>query len=219
LPSGAVQLEIYREQDGGTLERVDTSSGVRLSYEQVAGGWQPPRFRIHLSNTLFDQRLFCMLLDLTESYSVYTGLQPKGGACLEPHGQQGSDVWARVLVRGKECFTLDGYIPDNLFTLYVKAMEESGLAIEPMQLRDILKLIVSTDEADATLLQLGELLVTFAPTLRNVPPRLSTLNRLMARVNTRDIRSAAGSDEAFADWTTVEVASTVVRPVEAVVVV
>ena len=38
-----------------------------------------------------------MLLDLTESYSVYAGLLPKGGVWLEPDGQQGSDVWARVL--------------------------------------------------------------------------------------------------------------------------
>lgn len=219
LPSGAVRLEIYREQDGGALELVDTSSGVRLSYEQVAGDWRPPRFRIHLSNTLPDQRLFCMLLDLTESYSVYAGLLPRGGVWLEPHGQQGSDVWARVLVRGKERTTIDGYIPDKLFKPYVKTMEESGLPIEPMQLRDILKLIVSTGEADATLLQQGELPVTFAPTLRSVPRQLSTLNRLMARVNTRDYGSAAGSDESFSDWTTVEVASTVVRPVEAVVVV
>ena len=60
-----------------------------------------------------------------------------------------------------------------------------------MQLRDILKLIVSTGEADATLLRQGELPVTFAPTMRGGMPRqLSTLNRLMARVNTRDFGSA-----------------------------
>ena len=61
-----------------------------------------------------------------------------------------------------------------------------------------------------------ELPVTFAPTMRGgVPRQLSTLNRLMARVKTRDFGSAAGSEEAFADWTTVEVATTVVRRVEA----
>ncbi|MBK9233796.1 MAG: hypothetical protein IPO15_23895 [Anaerolineae bacterium] len=60
--------------------------------------------------------------------------------------------------------------------------------------------------------------MTFAPTFRKMPTRLSTLNRLMARVHTRDFGAAPGSDEAFADWTTVEVASTVVRPAEAGVV-
>ena len=204
-----MRLEIYREQDGGKLEQMDTSSGVRLSYEQVAGGWQSPRFRIHLSNTLPDQRLFCMLLDLTESYSVYAGLLPKGGVWLEPDGQQASDVWARVLVRGKERTTIEGYIPDELFKQYVDAIKGSDHPDEPMQLRDILKMIVSTDEADATLLGQKELPVTFAPTMRGGMPRqLSTLNRLMARVNTRDFGSASGSDEAFADWTTVEVATT-----------
>jgi len=81
-------------------------------------------------------------------------------------------------------------------------------------------LIVSTDEADATLLQLGELPVTVvAPIMRDVPKRLNTLNRLMMRVHTRNFGAAPDSDEAFSDWTTVEIASTVVRPAEAVVVV
>ncbi|WP_423224438.1 hypothetical protein [Candidatus Amarolinea aalborgensis] len=38
-----------------------------------------------------------------------------------------------------------------------------------MQVRDILKLIVSTDEADASLLQQSDLPVTFAPTFRTAP--------------------------------------------------
>ncbi|MBK9094921.1 MAG: hypothetical protein IPM84_19575 [Anaerolineae bacterium] len=67
-------------------------------------------------------------------------------------------------------------------------------------------------------MQQGELPVTFAPTTRTIPKRLSTLNRLMARVHTRDFGAAPGSDEAFNDWTTVEVASMVVRPAEAGVV-
>lgn len=62
-------------------------------------------------------------------------------------------------------------------------------------------------------LRQGDLPVTAVPpTIRDIPKRLNTLNRLMTRVHTRNFGAAPGSDEAFADWTTIEVASTVVRP-------
>ena len=109
-----------------------------------------------------------------------------------------------MLVRGRLRKTIDLYIPDNLWRQGVTA------------LRDILKLIVSSDEADATLLQQGDLPVTaLLPATRSLPKQLSTLNRLMARVHTRDFGAAPGSEEAFSDWTTVEVAATVVRSAEA----
>jgi hypothetical protein len=201
LAHGAIRLELYREHDEGDLELLDTSAGLRLDYEQVDGRWRWPRLQIRLHNTMSDQGLFCMLLDLTENYSVGAGLLPKGGVWLEP----GQESWATVLVRGRLDKTIHVTIPDRLW--------RQGVT----ELRDILKLIVSTDEADATLLQQGELPVTFAPTFRKMPKRLSTLNRLMTRVHTRDFGAAPGSDEAFADWTTVEVALTIVRPAEAVV--
>lgn len=61
--------------------------GVRLAYALVDGRWRWPRFRIRLRNTLPDRRFFCMLLDLTKSYSVYAGLLPRGGVWLEPSGR------------------------------------------------------------------------------------------------------------------------------------
>ena len=201
LARDAVRLDVFREGRSGDLEPLATSCGLRLAYEQRDSKWRWPSVQIRLHNTTPDQRFFCMLLDLTETYSVYAGLLPKGGVWLEP----GQEAWATVLVRGRLRKTIDLYIPDNLW--------RQGVS----ELRDILKLIVSTDEVDATLLQQGELPVTFAPTFRKMPKRLSTLNRLMARVHTRDFGAAVGNEEAFADWTTVEVASTVVRPAEAVV--
>lgn len=199
LARDAVRLDLYREHESGELELLDSSSGLRLAYEQVDGGWRWPRMQIRLHNSTPDQRLFCMLLDLTETYSVYAGLLPRGGVWLEP----GQEAWATVLVRGRLRKTIDLYIPDNLW--------RQGVT----ELRDILKLIVSSDEADATLLQQGELPISFAPTTRTIPKRLNSLNRLMARVHTRDFGAAPGSDEAFSDWATVEVATTVVRPAEA----
>lgn len=222
LAHDAVRLDIFREREGGRLEPVDASSGLRLDYEQMDGRWRCPRFRIQLRNTLPDQRFYCMLLDLTESYSVSTALLPGGGVWLEPHGRHGSDAWASVPVRGQLRTTIDGYIPDKLFEQFVTAMAASGQPVEPMQLRDILKLIVSTDEADARLLQQGDLPITTIPpgtrsTLQFIPQQMNTLSRLMARVHTRAIGVAPGNEEEFADWTTVEVALTVVRPIEATV--
>ncbi len=202
LPRDAVRLEIFREREGGELALLDTSSGLRLEYEQVDGRWRWPRLQMRLHNTTPDQRLFCMLLDLTESYSVYSGLLPQGGVWLEP----GEEAWATVLVRGRLRKTIDLFIPDALW--------RQGVT----ETRDILKLIVSTDEADATLLQQDDLPVTaIPPATRSLPPRMNTLNRLMARVYTRAVGVATGNDHAFSDWTTVEVAVTVVRPAEAVV--
>ena len=204
LTHDAVRMDIFREREDGMLasEPLDAASGLRLAYEQVDGRWRAPRIQIRLLNTTPDQHLFCMLLDLTENYSTYTGLLPRGGVWLEP----GQEAWATVLVRGRLRKTIDAHIPEDLW--------RQGMT----ELRDILKLIISTDEADATLLQQGDLPVTVVPTFRKAPARLNTLNRLMARVHTRDFGAAPGSDEAFADWTTVEIASTVVRPAEASVV-
>jgi hypothetical protein len=198
----AVRMEIFRERADGTREPepLDTSTGLRLMYEQVDGRWRTPRFRIHLRNTSVDQTLYCMLLDLTESYSIYTGLLPQGCVKLEP----GQDIWAKVLRNGRLQETIESYIPDDLW--------RQGVT----DLQDTLKLIISTDEADATLLQQGNLPITAVPpTTRDIPKRLNTLNRLMVRVHTRDFGAASGDSEAFSDWTTVEVASAVVRPAEA----
>lgn len=203
IPRGAVQLEVFREGPSGELEPLDTSCGLRLAYAQRDGQWRWPRMQIRLRNATSDQRFFCMLLDLTENYRIYAGLLPRGGVWLEP----GQEAWATVLVRGQLRKAIDLFIPDSLW--------RQGVT----ELHDILKLIVSTDEADATLLQQDDLPVSLAAVTRTIPRHLSTLNRLLARVHTRDLGAAAEGDEAFADWTTVEIASTVVRPAEAVVVV
>ncbi len=203
LPRDAISLDIFRERADGELELLDTASGVRYEYEQLEDGWRKPRVQIRLRNTTPDQRLFCMLLALTDTYSIYPGLLHRGGVWLDP----GQEVWAAEMRRGVLNKTIPVSIPDKLW--------QQGVT----EVYDILKLIVSTDEADATLMQQDELPVTFAPTMRSIPRNLNTLNRLMARVHTRSYGAESGSDDAYVDWTTVEVASTIVRPAEAVDVV
>ena len=128
--------------------------------------------------------------------------------CIRDRLKPGQETWATVLVRGRLDKTIHVQIPDEQW--------RQGIT----ELRDIIKLIVSTDEADATLLQQGDLPVTAVPAAtRTIPKNMNTLNRLMARVHTRNFGAAPDGDEAFADWTTVEVAITVVRPAEAMAVV
>lgn len=199
LPRDAISLEIFRERADGELELLDTASGVRYEYEQTGDGWRKPRVQIRLRNMTPDRQLFCMLLALTETYSIYPGLLHRGGVWLDP----GEEAWAAEMRRGVLNKTIPVHVPDKLW--------QQGVT----EVRDILKLIVSTDEADATLMQQDDLPVTFAPTMRNIPRNLNTLNRLMARVHTRSYGDEPGSDDVYVDWTTVEVASTIVRPAEA----
>ncbi|MCB0042935.1 MAG: caspase family protein, partial [Caldilinea sp.] len=203
LPRDAISLDIFRERADGELELLDTASGVRYEYEQLEDGWRKPRVQIRLRNTTPDRRLFCMLLALTDTYSIYPGLLHRGGVWLDP----GQEVWAAEMRHGVLNKTIPVSIPDKLWQQGVN------------EVHDILKLIVSTDEADATLMQQDELPVTFAPTMRNIPRNLNSLNRLMARVHTRSYGAEAESDDVYVDWTTVEIASTIVRPAEAIEVV
>lgn len=199
LPRDAVRLEIYREWADGRLELLETAAGARYEYEQTAAGWRKPHVRIRLTNTT-DQDLFCILLALTEDYIIYPGLLHRGGVWLKA----GQEAWAEENSRGQLRQSIPVHIPDELWR---QGMTEA---------RDILKLIVSTREADATLLQQGKLPVTaIPPTTRAMPRYRDSLSRLMARVHTRSYGDDASSADAYADWTTVEVATTVVRPAEA----
>lgn len=187
----AVRMELYREHEDTPLG----GSEIRLEYSGGAG----PRFRVRLKNTS-GKRLYCMLLDLTETYEVDTaGLLPGGGVWLEPHGQDGAEAWARGGA------SVDAWIPNTL--------AEQGV----VELRDILKLIVSTEESNATLLEQPELpvgVLRSAP--RDLPLPKGTLERLMQRVGARAIGQNPEAAEALVDWRTSEVVLTTVRPREAV---
>jgi hypothetical protein len=145
-----------------------------------------------------------MLLDLTESYSVDSSLLPAGGVWLEPH-EPGSEVWADLQTKQGRSQTIAVKIPDELWD------EGKGVT----ELTDIVKLIVSTEEADANLLHQGRLpITTTRDTPKALPRRLNALTRLMARVATRDLDP--DEDESLPDWRTSELAITVSRPAGAV---
>ena len=133
IPTDAVQLEILQPQDHGDWQPA-SEGGVRLAYQWDQNGWRQPCFKVRLVNR-GGMRLFCLLLDLPETFGVFPILKGSGGIWLE-HGQE---AWAN------DGQPLYAEIPDPLW--------QAGT----YEFKDTLKLIVSTEECDATLLAQDDL--------------------------------------------------------------
>jgi pimeloyl-ACP methyl ester carboxylesterase len=195
LDAGAVRLEVLRPDRSGAWQPVAMESNIRLEYDLKNGKWEEPQFKVRLTNTS-KRRLYCMLLDLPESYGVFPELMPGGGIWLDPEqaawANDGEPIYARVL--------------DELW--------EQGV----VEFKDTLKLIVSTDECDATLLRQDDLPVTVLRSTGEGTRGLTytnTLDRLMNRVQMRHFSSRPARAESFVDWATAEISFTTVRPLEA----
>ncbi|MDJ0575695.1 MAG: hypothetical protein QNJ65_11080 [Xenococcaceae cyanobacterium MO_234.B1] len=183
IPANAVTMQFY-QPDGTEI----VNSPLHLTYQYQAGKWKPPTFRLKLTNTS-EEHLFCTVLDLPENYSVSAPLFEGNnrGIWIEP----GDEVWA---FRKKE---IPASVPDELW--------QQGVT----EYQDVLKLIASTAEFDASLMCQEGLEQPKLGT-RSVPKRNSTLNRLMQRVTTRDIGVA--EIEEVDEWLTSQVTIITVRP-------
>lgn len=183
LPN-AIKLQIYRDD----LEIKD-SSQIELKYEYKNDKWQPPALKIKLTNN-YDRPLYCVLLNLTQRYAV-NAIFLGGGIWLEPK----QEVWA-----------LEG---NPLYVTIPKELWEQGIT----EYKDILKLIVSTSEFDATLLEQDRL---EAATTRSANDTLrSTFDRLMKRNQTRVLIASADEEDEediWDDWMTNEITISTVRP-------
>ncbi len=200
IPADAVRLEVYREDPsaiGGDQPKpedlAESGGQLRLEYEYRDGKWQQPRVWIKLVNTS-NERLYCALLDLTQKYAVKANLVT--GEWQDGH----QETWA---LSGKPVYVS---VPVDLW--------QQGVT----EYRDLLKLIVSTDQFDATLLEQEALDVSVDRSERATRgfERMSTLNRLMRRVQMRDAGSEPEGNEAYADWNASEIGITTVRPLESV---
>ena len=168
---------------------------LRLEYRREGDVWKQPKFKVRLLNTS-QERLYCALLYLSEQYEVNPGLLPGGGVWLEP----GQEAWAGR--RGM------------IYAALPQKMTQEGLT----ESRDLLKLIVSTAEFDATLLQQDEL---EAPSVshrgtKSVPAggRRSALNRLMKRTGFRALSDAPEDEAFYDDWVSSQLAVLTVRPLD-----
>ena len=166
---------------------------IRIEYRYLDNKWVRPEIKIRLENK-GDRRLHVALLDLTETYKISTALMEQGSIRLEP----GETAWA---YRGRP---IPVTVPDEIW--------KQGV----VEYKDILKLIVCTDEFDS------RLMAQPAPDLPRPATRAmpglpkGSLDRLMQRVQTRDM----GDDETAspADWNATAVTFTTVRPQESIAV-
>lgn len=178
LPEGALSVRLTTpsgdEDDDGRLE---------IAYAAET----PPAFTVTIANTT-DASLWCALLDLTETYGIFTDAFPAGSVALAPG--ESTEV------------ALTGQVSDALW--------EAGT----VTVTDQLKVVTSTLEFDPRSLEQEELDVSVAatsPLLRGgVQPR-STLERLLARVATRRLEPAS-AEEAITDWRTDDVFVLTTRP-------
>jgi Caspase domain len=198
LGADLVEISVLQPIDEAgkeTWRESDPRRGIRLEYRYPSGEWAPAKARIELRNKGRDE-VYCALLWLGEDYSVSSALIPGGTLHLPAGGSAaangGEPVW--------------GFVPDDKW--------REGRT----EVRDVLKLIVSTEQFDATLFEQEELdryaVTRAARAVRSVPR--NALERLAARVHHRGLATTKpGSGEIIPDWATGELALTVVRPLEA----
>ncbi|HEY9852947.1 MAG TPA: caspase family protein [Leptolyngbyaceae cyanobacterium] len=170
---------------------ISQSGQMRLEYKHKDGNWEPPSFRLKLINKS-QKKLYCALVNLTDRFAASAPFFDTGSVLLNP----GEEAWA--LDRQE----LELEVPDELWN--------QGIT----EFKDIIKLIVCTAEFDARLLSQKELDFP-RPTARDIEsPNQNSLNRLMNRVQSRDIKPK--SQGKYDDWFTDAIAITTVRSLDAI---
>jgi hypothetical protein len=168
---------------------------IRLEYGLKDGKEVEPTFKVNMTNNS-SRTLYCGLLDLPQRFRVFAGLLNAGCAKLEP----GETAWA---YQGKP---IPASIPKEVWNLGV------------IEYKDLLKLIICTEEFDARLLEQPPLDMprtrqTKSTTRGETRGRDGSLNRLMQKIQTRDFVESEA--EVIDDWQATEVSITTVRPLPA----
>jgi len=190
IAQDAIRLELLLPDPDGQWRPATFDAEARLEYRRIDGAWQQPQFKLRLLNTS-TQRLYCALFDLPETYGVFPMFR-HGGTWLSP---------------GEEFWVNDG---EPFYAAVPQPLWQQGV----VEFRDILKLIVSTREFNATLLEQDDLPVAITRDLgrggRFIRPA-NTLERIIQRTQGHPPQSLSGS-EPIADWSTAELQFVTVRP-------
>jgi len=186
----AIKLKIYQEN----LEIQE--SEIRLEYQFKHGEWYPPKVQIKLTNTS-TKELYCSLLNLTELYGVKAipFIGHYSGIWLKPE----EEVW---VFEGK---AIPISIPETLW--------QQGI----IEYKDILKLIVTTSEFDANLLEQSNLEIADNRSLTNAEkstsiPVKNAFNCLVKQKQTREIVACLEEENLWDDWVTYEVVLVTIKP-------
>ena len=164
-----------------------SGSEIRLEYRLQSGKQVPPTFQVSMTNNS-QRTLFCGLLDLTQRYQVDAGLIKAGCVKLEP----GETAWGYL---GQP---IPASIPDEVW--------KQGV----IEYKDLLKLIVCTEDFDARLLEQRALDLPRSSSAARGFGRNGSLNRLMQQVQTRGFGDVDA--DSIDDWLATEVSFTTVRP-------
>ncbi|MBS1911116.1 MAG: caspase family protein [Bacteroidetes bacterium] len=141
---------------------------VRLRYLHVDGEWIRPSMRVMVTN-ISTFPLYCMLLALSDTYAITSEMLPGGGTWLAP---------------GESIMADDGRpVPFD-----VRANADSA--------EDVLKLVVTTGDCDATLLDQESLAERI-----NYRTALRTSTGVDAGVKTRAFGSVRGDEHKDSWWT------------------
>ncbi len=176
IPAGAVRIDA-----SSAAGHLDPSGRLRITYAAELA----PTFTVALANTTA-QLLWCALLDLTETYGVFTDAFPSGSIALGP-GES-------------TVVTLTGFLSDELW--------RAGT----IELTDQLRIVVSTVEFDPRSLEQAELEVsTVSPVvLRSDRQPASSLDRVLTRVTHR--APVGPTPIPTADWRTEDLYVVTTRP-------
>ncbi len=189
IKAGDVKMElIFTDED------LSPSKQMRLPYKYQNGQWQPPEFKLKLTNTT-KKPLYCALVNLSDSFSISAPFFEAGSVRLEA---------------AQEAYALDG--EELLLEVPDEYWEQ-----EITEYKDMIKLIVSNDEFDSRLLTQDKLdaprLKERELTYKGIEP-ISSLERLMDRTQNREIRAKSDAVR-FDDWYAEEITLVTVRPLDA----
>jgi hypothetical protein len=178
-----MSIQLLSGQDVSSSHQGDLEK--RVQYTNEDGEWKAPVIQVKLTNNS-SRTLYCNVLELSESYGIYLPFFEERSSISIP---------AYASIEGENEF----YIPD--------AFLEQGVT----EYKEIFKLIVSTAEFDAGLLEQDGL--NPPPQTRSLTLPDSTFNLLLDRINTRE---PGTSSRKLDDWMTKSIAVTIVRPQDAI---
>ena len=208
IPKDAVQMVVTYEDK----EYTDSDDLPPFVYKKAKNGeWQQPKFKLELRLAEdYNKPLYCALVYLNGNGSFQisaSALLQTYGSWLDPIGKEKEKAGAVVKV-------IPAYEGKPIPVSVTGSLWEQGVT----EAKDILKLIVSTEEFDSSILDQEKLELWDPETKgakRSLTGTLGTLNQYLDYASSRDIGDDA-EPEQHNDWMSKSITLTTIRPQESV---